>query len=407
VGIKEGDVLIIDRLDRQGNPLVDAQGNSLQENVRVGKIGEVPGLQPGEIPLLPIRTAPSPAIAALQKHKPGDTIQSIELTTMGDRIPGKININTIWDRETFYALAAATRSHNYDIGSNPSNGPDVSVDTNVIYQQMMGLRSPQGQPSLNDQPFLGMAAPYYDSSPGGVNLNRTLLAATKTDPKKQLMQVPYQADPYTNHPYVANQLLNRIFNNVTTRSNVFAVWVTVGFFEVIDDTVRPVKLGAEIGKAENRHIRHRLFSIVDRSALAVSSQIGTLQGSIPTLDPQGVPLSSVTNQIVIGPSPPIGLIAPIPTKPSDPPPGRTKPQSIYWTIRPGDVVVVGHGLPNQETVRVTSVTGNKITANFTLPHFPGEMVSVGIVPGNPGPLGRFNPRDALYQEVVPYLSIIQ
>src|SRR5262249_51767736 len=138
--------------------------------------------------------------------------------------------------------------------------------------------SPTGTPifSANDKPFITMAAPYSRGMAigdkqyrSGIGINDTLLRNSPAEPQP-LFAVPQTAGQ---NPFLQYELLNKIYNHLTTRSNVFAVWLTVGFFEVLQDTdaqgnpIRPVKLGAEIGKAENRNIRHRMFAIVDRTNL--------------------------------------------------------------------------------------------------------------------------------------------
>jgi hypothetical protein len=195
----------------------------------------------------------------------------------GGRVPGKINLNTIWDSEIFLALC----------DPQSVNGPHFTVaNVHLIFQQLLALRTPQllsgGGPGPQDRPFLSLATGYaHPASPAnpdpqrphrGTGINDTLLRSREAQADAlpdggaatpRLFQIPGEE-----HPYRQAELLTKICNQVTTRSNVFAVWVTVGFFEVTDDASRPVKLGAEIGRAESRHRRHRLFALVDRSAIA-------------------------------------------------------------------------------------------------------------------------------------------
>jgi hypothetical protein len=227
-----------------GDSLVIDKGLASEEVVRVKTV-------------VPKAARPHFTADFLRKHAPGFTIAP---TTISERLPGKINLNTVWDEEVFQALCDAQLSNSFSF----ANVSDAFHRLKT--SRTPGFKGSMETPGDRDRPFRSLATgftPYDDTQLAGGGLPDTLLRSFSGSSDTQ----PLLAVPGMTHPYQSYQLLTKIFNNVTVRSNVFAVWVTVGFFEVIDDTTRPVKLGAEIGRAESRQLRHRMFAIVDRSRL--------------------------------------------------------------------------------------------------------------------------------------------
>ena len=111
-------------------------------------------------------------------------------------------------------------------------------------------------------------------------VNATLLRASGADPgtnKTPLFASQDIANKYKNtdrNPFFRYQALQRLGNLVTTRSNVYAVWITVGYFEVEPAPNVPNRsviypdgfaLGAELGTDTGEIKRHRAFFIYDRS----------------------------------------------------------------------------------------------------------------------------------------------
>ena len=76
-------------------------------------------------------------------------------------------------------------------------------------------------------------------------------------------------DDYWMLEHRRNRLLGKIAGNVTTRSHLFAAWVTVGFFRVQPGTGGSTNsvplLNEELGIATGENVRHRAFFIIDRS----------------------------------------------------------------------------------------------------------------------------------------------
>jgi hypothetical protein len=247
-----------------GCSLVIDRGQPSEEVVRVKAVGPAPN--------------PTWFVADfLKRHGPNFTITP---TTVSERVPGRINLNTVWDEETFLALCDANSSNVFNEGV-----------VKKVFQHLKASRTVSGDaPGPNDRPFQSLAS---GLSPTGYSKGWLQDTVLRFEDPNSPARLPIVAVPGQTHPYQTFELLTKVANNVTVRSNVFAVWVTVGFFEVDPgdpnaspprppgDSFRPVKLGAELGSSEGRQIRHRMFAIVDRSVMTANP------GPQPRFDPRG------------------------------------------------------------------------------------------------------------------------
>ncbi len=298
----------------------------------------------------------------------------------GGRVPCKVNINTLDnnDFEIFRALCDAQPGNTF---YNSSGTGTTDDEVNQVFQAIVAARTPGGVPGPNDKPFWGMAMGADSGStqyPSGAGIANTLLAPGAGG---QLLTPTALAGA---HPYQKMELLSKLFGNVTTRSNVFAVWLTVGFFQVTNDQVQPMQLGAEVNAAQGTNIRHHMFAIVDRT------QIQTFTTATPF---------TTTGPITAGSNQPLNLptLTPVDTRTN-----RT------WQIQAGTSLVYDPGVynftpgtPNEETVVVQGGT-----ANFTYPHNQGATV---ISRGHPGPWnlpGSLSYDPSQDTQVVPYIVII-
>lgn len=328
----------------------------------------------------------------------------------GGRTVGRININTVWDKEIFDAMAIATTTQFY-----------TPAFTDDCFQQMLAQRSPGGVPGPNDRPFRGFAAPFTAAGdlqyPNGIGIEDTFLAPDSRDtnpnqasrkrlfePKNDFPAVgaPQQFDPRANdHPFVRQWFLRKNVSNFTTRSNVFAVFVTVGFFEVVDDSdaTKPPKLGKEIGRAEGRQVRHRMFAVIDRSNLSVAFDPATGQPQVGTPGPRPYFIPS-SSPVVLANNQPTSVTVNVPAV-------SGTYEGLSWSVNANDRLVIDTG-QNQEIVTVTAVSAAppQITATFSKPHSGRFAISNALL-GHPGPQALFDPRNPIYQGVVRYFSIIE
>ncbi len=248
----------------------------------------------------------------------------------------------------------------------------------------MTARTPSGTPAAGDKPFWSVAEGLSTGTNAQPGITQTLLNSS--------LQNPTLSNTNATHPYQKMELLNKIFNNLTTRSNTFAVWLTVGFFPVTNDQVQPNQLGPEINLANGRNIRHHMFAIVDRTQIVTfGNPVSTGTGAIHYAGPPITP----------GTPTPIGI-----------PTTVTNGAGHTWQLQAGSSLVYDPGVFNQSATGAgpdpnqaneeTVIVQTGGTATFKFPHNNGANV---ISRGHPGPMST-SYTAATDTAVIPYVVII-
>jgi hypothetical protein len=163
------------------------------------------------------------------------------------RAPGKVNLNTILDADMWTAVSG--------------------VYSNLVpYADFNASRR-----DANNQ----FTSPFRETIDAAVGVNGGLLRARNpTAPPSDALLIydPISGQaPHNNsdrNAYFRYDGIQRLGNMVTTRSNVFAVWITVGYFEVdpaTGDLLTNSPATCELGVDSGDITRHRGFFMIDRS----------------------------------------------------------------------------------------------------------------------------------------------
>ncbi len=199
------------------------------------------------------------------------------------REPGRINLNTIYSQGVFNALKNGSLAN-------------VTWSDFVLSRRGYGAAVPpvvlrpdnRAQfPTEFGKPFRSFGgAAMVPTLPGDVlkydkEIDATLLRERGTTGRPLFQAATTSdADNVDRNPFFRYQGIQRLGNLVTTRSNVYAVWITVGYFEVepaaqTHPSMPPADrqmlfpdgytLGRELGMDTGEIERHRAFYIFDRS----------------------------------------------------------------------------------------------------------------------------------------------
>ncbi|MGA2062805.1 MAG: hypothetical protein ABSG67_20220, partial [Thermoguttaceae bacterium] len=263
------------------NFLQSGSANGMNQFGRILDYVGVPSWFEGtEIQVTPNAVSPPPAYAP---SSPGSHTFFPPYNSISTyREPGRINLNTIYSQAVFDGLMNGNQSPTWDQFKQNRRGYMTATNNELDFDPA------NLAPTEFNNPFRSGGSVYWNPVPPTPTreINATYLrpSPTASDPLFQqspLHLTPPQSQQDVNNtdrnPFFHYQGLERMGNLVTTRSNVYSVWITVGYFEVkpnrfttpagLPDLAHPdgYELGQEMGTDTGEIVRHRAFYMIDRT----------------------------------------------------------------------------------------------------------------------------------------------
>jgi hypothetical protein len=188
---------------------------------------------------------------------------------------GRVNVNTATQANVFRGLVSSsmTPAATRNTAALPFQSDfATSLGTPLTAPTTTGANLPNKNPRLNNElptEFAGAVKPGFavDKAclPALESPNSLAVSLLRSDAgaSTRLFSTSKLLSGVTlpHNPYVANSAVSRLVNLTTDQSHVFAVRVTIGYFEYDPAT----GLGAEYGLDEGKARRHRAFYVIDRS----------------------------------------------------------------------------------------------------------------------------------------------
>ncbi|MCA9246528.1 MAG: hypothetical protein KDA42_05415 [Planctomycetales bacterium] len=177
------------------------------------------------------------------------------------REPGKINLNTIYNESTYNALM------HIGVGTPRHPGPTWAE---FVTSRREAFNADPATVTATDEIISGSGSSFFQNPFRSFNADerqKTLLRnhPTATTPRPMFANTSLnEYNDASRNPFFFNQSVQRLANLTTTRSNVYAVWITVGYFET-SPAGGLSGITRELGSDQGDSTRHRAFYIVDRS----------------------------------------------------------------------------------------------------------------------------------------------